>query len=137
MIQIKPLNSRDFAKYGKIICQEKENEIFQVVLSEPAQTGWRIGYLVMGPGKTDSLEAHPESYETFEPVSGTAIMLVAEEATPDKIEAFLLDKPICINKKIWHGVRVLSQKCEIKIMENFEVESIFHKLEKSLEVGFV
>ncbi|HNZ29473.1 MAG: ureidoglycolate hydrolase [Candidatus Aerophobetes bacterium ADurb.Bin490] len=135
MIPIKPLNKKDFAKYGKIICQEKENEIFQVVMSEKEKTGWRIGYLVMGPGKADGLEAHPESYETFEPVSGTAVMLVAEEKTPDKIEAFLLDKPICINKKVWHGVSVLSEKCEIKIMENLEVESIYYKLEKPVEPG--
>jgi ureidoglycolate hydrolase len=136
MIPIRTLSAASFSKYGQVIEQRDKSKVFTVVLSEAEKTGWRIGYLIMGPNPVDSLEAHPASMETFEPVSGTAVILVAEKDSPSKIEAFLLDAPVCVAKNIWHGVKVLSETAEIKIMENYDVESVHYKLEKPIDAGF-
>ncbi|MEI7542416.1 MAG: hypothetical protein WCJ94_04095 [bacterium] len=137
MIKIQNLSKKTFSKYGIILEQSDKKKVFTVLTGDKNAKGWRIGYLVFRPGVVDSLESHPESMETFEPVSGTTVILVAEKNTPEKIEAFLLDKPVCVLKNVWHGVRVLSEQAEIKLTENFEVESLIYKLKKSIDIGFV
>ncbi len=134
MIRIKVLKKEDFEKYGIIIEPQNRKEIFEVICREETKVGWRIGYLVMSPQEVSIIEAHPNSQETFEPVKGTSIIIVSEPNSPQNIEAFLLDKPVCLKKGIWHGILVLSETAEIKITENLEVESIYYKLEKPLNV---
>lgn len=137
MIPVKTLNAESFKKYGHIIGQKDKSKVFEVLFGDRDAKGWRIGYLAMGPSPVESLEYHPESLETFEPVSGTSVILVSPHDSPDEIEAFLLDKPVCVGKKIWHGVSVISEHAEIKITENFEVESVHHKLKKPIDIAFV
>ncbi len=137
MIKVKTINAESFKKYGVVIEQKAKGKVFDVLTGDKNAKGWRLGYLVTGPDRVKVLEKHPSSMETFEPVSGTAIMILAEEKTPDKMEAFLLDKPVCLYKSIWHAVSVISDKAEIKITENFEVESLFHKLKKSIDIAYV
>ena len=114
-----------------------KKKIFSVLTGDKQAKGWRIGYLIFHPAPVDSLEAHPESMETFEPVTGTTVILVAPQNNPGAIEAFLLDKPVCVAKNVWHGVRVVSEKAEIKITENFDVASVIHKLKKPIDIAFV
>lgn len=137
MIPIKQLTNESFKKYGSLLEPADKSKVFTVLCGDKDAAGWRIGYVILGPGNVDSLEAHPVSFETFEPVAGTAVILVAQTGSPDVIEAFLLDRGILINKNIWHGLRVISAKAEIKVTENFEVETIHHKLKKPIDVGFV
>lgn len=120
-----------------VLEQSDKKKVFSVLTGDSAAVGWRIGYLIFHPAPVDSMENHPESMETFEPVSGTTVILVAEHKTPDKIEAFLLDKPVCISKHVWHAVRVVSEHAEIKITENFDVESVIRKLKKPIDIAFV
>ena len=120
-----------------VIEQSNKKKVFSVLTGDKEAKGWRIGYLIFHPAPVDSMENHPESMETFEPVSGTTIIMVAPHDSPDKIEAFLLDKPICIAKHVWHAVRVVSEQAEIKITENFEVESVIRKLKKPIDLRFV
>jgi len=134
MIKIKLLNKKEFEKYGTIIEPQDKNKIFDVICKEEEKVGWRIGYLVMSPQEVSTIEAHPNSQETFEPVKGTSVIIVAEPHKPQNIEAFLLDKPVCLKKGVWHGILVLSETAEIKITENFEVESIYYNLEKPLNI---
>jgi len=136
MIPIKRLDENNFKKFGIVIEPDDRSKVFSVICGDEKAAGWRIGYLVAKPENVNGMEAHPESMETFEPVSGTAVMIVAEQKTPDKIEAFLLDKPVCLHKNTWHAVSVLSDVAEIKITENYNVESVFYKLEKPIDVGY-
>lgn len=136
MIKIKNLSAKAFSKYGVVLEQKNKKKIFSVITGDKEAKGWRIGYLIFHPAPVDSLEAHPESMETFEPVTGTTIILVAPQKDPEAIEAFLLDKPVCVAKNVWHGVKVVSELSEIKITENFEVASVIYKLKKPIDLGF-
>ncbi len=135
MINIQNLNNKNFKKYGIIIGIKDKNKIFDVICKEKEKVGWRIGYLIFKPQKVKVLEAHPYSMETFEPVKGTSIIIVAEKEKPHILKAFLLDKPVCLYKGIWHAIIALSDTIEIKITENAEVKSIYNKLKKPLEIG--
>ncbi|MBP7792138.1 MAG: hypothetical protein KA120_03655 [Candidatus Goldbacteria bacterium] len=137
MIPIKTLSKENFRKYGVLLEPKNKSRVFTVLCGDKGSQGWRIGYVMLGPEKVRSLEAHPESDETFEPVFGISILLVAEKCKPDCIEAFLLDKGVLVKKGVWHGLRVLSEKAGIKVTENFEVKSVFHKLKKPIDINFV
>jgi len=134
MLKIKNLTETNFKKYGIIIEPKDKNRIFDVLCKEDEPVGWRIGYLVFKPEPVKTLEAHPESMETFEPVKGVSIIILAENKRPEKIEAFLLEKPVCLKKGIWHAILAISENIEIKITENLKVESIYHKLKKPLNL---
>jgi ureidoglycolate hydrolase len=95
---------------------------FEVLLKQKSK-GWRIGYLILRNKKFRSLENHPNSLETFEPVSGSAIIALADNRNPGKFKAFLLDKPVVIKKGVWHNVAAVSGRCEIKIFENIDVKT--------------
>ncbi|SRR6056297_2888931 len=136
-MKINTLRRESFKKYGGILEPEAKNSVFTVLCGEEEKTGWRIGYVILKPGETDTLEAHPETLETFEPVKGGAVILAAEKDSPEDIEAFFLDKAVVINKGVWHGVAALSETAEIKVTENNEVETIYHKLEKPLEPAVI
>jgi ureidoglycolate hydrolase len=139
-LKIKNLTPRDFAPYGEIIQpgkrfpqgQEKDWK-FYVIAREP-DSAWRIGYYLPRIKALRKLEKHPDSLESFEPVTGISILIVAQEETPDSPEAFLLDRPIILKKGIWHGILSLSAKVELKITENLKVESKFYHFKKPLSV---
>ncbi len=137
MIPVKRLTREGFKKYGSLLAPEDKEKVFTVTCGDAAAKGWRIGYVIIGPGKVDTLENHPESLETFEPVEGVSVLLVAENNRPDEIEAFLLDEAVIVNKGVWHALSVLSEKAQIKVTENFEVDSVFHKLKKPIDIAFV
>jgi ureidoglycolate hydrolase len=136
MIPIKQLSKETFGKYGSMLDPEDKSKVFTVVCGDKDAKGWRIGVVIIGPENVKQLEAHPESLETFEPVAGTSVLLVSETKNPDSIEAFLLDRGVLVNRNIWHALSVLSLKAEVKVTENFEVASVFHKLKKPIDVGF-
>ena len=77
------------------------------------------------------LECHPNTPEVFIPLSGEAILLVAVDPE-EKITAFKLDKPLVLSPGIWHGVISLSEKSEMLIVENPDVTSEFHELERMI-----
>jgi ureidoglycolate hydrolase len=137
VIKISSLSAKSFRKYGTILEQKNKKKIFSVITGDPDAKGWRIGYLIFKPAPVDSLERHPASMETFEPVSGTTVILTASQKSPEKIEAFLLDKPVCVAKNVWHAVRVISGSAEIKITENYDVESVIYKLKKPVDIAIV
>jgi ureidoglycolate hydrolase len=103
---------------------------FFVIFKEFAK-GWQIGYLEQMGKVVKVLECHPNTPEVFIPLSGEAILLVAVDPKKE-ISAFKLDKPIVLNRGIWHGVISLSESSEILIVENPDVTSEFHELEKPI-----
>ncbi len=136
-MKINTLRRESFKKYGDILEPVSKDNVFTVLRGEEEKTGWRIGYVILKPGAADALEAHPETLETFEPVRGGAVILVAEKDSPENIEAFFLDRAVVVDKGVWHGVAALSEAAEIKVTENYEVDTIYHKLEKPLEPAVI
>lgn len=103
---------------------------FFVIFKEFAK-GWQVGYLEQIGKVVKVLECHPTTPEVFIPLSGEAILLLAID--PEKeISAFKLDKPIVLSRGIWHGVISLSERSEILIVENPDVTSEFHELERPI-----
>jgi len=103
---------------------------FFVIFKEFAK-GWQVGYLEQIGKVIKVLECHPTTPEVFIPLSGEAILLLAID--PEKeISAFPLDKPIVLSRGIWHGVISLSERSEILIVENPDVTSEFHELERPI-----
>ena len=128
MKEIKYINKENFNKYGYIIDFTKDGDGWEILFKEKS-TGFRIAIFEIDRKKIDRLERHIDSMETFEPLNGIGLILLADK-NPDDFEVFLLDKPICLKKGIWHEVIAVSEKAKYKIVENDEVESEFHNFKK-------
>ena len=132
-IKSKKITSKNFRKYGWVIepggfsQSPKENQ-FKIVVREKKSAGWRIAYLIVRNKSVEKLEKHPFSMESFEPLKGRALLYAASPKTPQKVECFLLDKPIILKKGIWHAVLCLGKEAHIKITENRIVKLVFHNL---------
>ncbi|MFH1092848.1 MAG: ureidoglycolate lyase [Candidatus Omnitrophota bacterium] len=134
----KKLTVLNFKKYGYIIQwqgPEKKgyHNQFRIVIRDRKVVGWRIAYLIVRAKQINSLEKHPFSYESFEPINGRGILYVCAQKTPQAIEAFLLDKPIILRKGIWHNVAACTREMHIKITENNKVKLIKHKLRQAIK----
>ena len=131
-MKIKKLTHKTIKPYGwiigsKTIKDDGRGDKFEVLLKERS-AGWRIGYLILRSKKIIRLENHPDSLETFEPVTGKAVIMLAANKCPGKTQIFFLDKPVVLKKGVWHNVAAISGKCEIKIFENIEVKTEYHYL---------
>jgi ureidoglycolate hydrolase len=137
-LRLKNLTSESFKLYGDIIqFDENVQDRFQVIVDEPQTDGWRIAISRLTRGKIIKLGLHPNTRESFEPMKGISVILVARKETPQQLELFLLDQPICIHKNIWHVTASLSAEAFIKITENSLVESMEHIQETPLDIGML
>ena len=129
MKTIRTITRESFAPYGSLLAfsPEPENDLFEIVVREQKEP-WRIAMLRVVRRAAERLERHPGSMETFEPVSGVSVLLVADPATPDNWEAFLLDQPVCVGKGVWHEIITLSEESLCKLTENLDVECVYHPL---------
>ena len=133
-----------FQPYGRILEPEEsevaevsEPEIFDfyVTFKESSQD-WQIGYLKQTGKIVDKLECHPNTAEVFSPVSGRAVLILATEPdNKDTMRAFKLEKPIVLNRGVWHGVISLSEKSEMLIVESPDVVDEFYQLPQPMTVG--
>ncbi|MCP4648968.1 MAG: hypothetical protein GY853_02645 [PVC group bacterium] len=133
--QIKPKKIKKdiFKKYGQIIewdgpQKKKSINQFRIVTREEKSEGWRIAYLIVREKTIDRLEQHVNSLESFEPVKGKSILYVSNQEKPERIESFILDRPVVLKKGIWHGVVSLDKEAHIKITENNKVRMKRYKL---------
>ena len=125
---IQTINQAAFAKFGMVLeFPSDSTNRFEIIVREPDHP-WRLAVFRDNKRSATKLENHPTSMETFEPVRGTTLLLVAENESPDDFTVFLLDKPICLHKGVWHDVVALSDDVLIRITENLEVHSEFHTL---------
>ena len=130
---INNITSDNFNKYGKVLEFSPDFEgHFEIIVREPDHP-WRLAVLRVRNRVSTFLENHPDSMESFEPVKGTTLLIVAENHCPDDFEVFLLDKPVCLYKGIWHDVIALSDDILIRVAENHDVNSEFHHFEKQLQ----
>ena len=137
-INLEWINKDSFAPYGTVIELDEngENPIWQIPVIE-SNDPWRIALLKVLPTTLDKLEAHPYSRERFEPMSGWSVLFTALPETPHNIKAFLLDRPVCLFKGIWHGIITLTPESVCKITENAEVECDYLNLGFSLQPEIV
>jgi len=128
IFDIKILEAEGFKPYGMIIPARNADDIsFDIKLKENA-SGWRIAILEVTNRTANQLHCHPDSLEVFELVDGSALLLVATAEHPDNMEVFLLDRPVCVNKGIWHCIIALSEKATMKITENLVVNKNVHDI---------
>lgn len=141
-MEIKALEAASFAPYGKVLeiarpdeqlASEGRNE-FRVVDESDNADGWRLAVQIVRGRELRQLGHHPTTKETFEPVSGVAVLCVAPFESPERIEAFVLDKPVVVNAKVWHGMIALSGEAVVKIAENREVVGVNQALARPLRV---
>ena len=133
MKEIKYIEKENFSKYGYILdFTDKAKDGWEILFKEKSD-GFRIAIFEIDRHTTKRLERHISSMETFEPISGISLILLADDK-PDDFEVFLLNKPICLRKGIWHEVITISFKSKFKIVENDEVESEFYYFDR--EFGF-
>lgn len=134
MIQLESVTEKLFAPFGTVLefpadCKEQ----FYIVERE-SESPWRIAVLRFWNKTIKKIECHPSSKESFEPLKGATVLLVAEHATPLEYKAFFLDKPVCLKKGIWHQVLSITPEAQVKIVENAEVESEFYELPQEVFV---
>lgn len=141
--QTSELTQELFEPYGRIL-EPKENEVaevtesgvfdFYVTFKESSQD-WQIGYLKQSGKIVDKLECHPNTAEVFSPVSGNAVLILATEPDQERtMRAFKLEKPIVLNRGIWHGVITLSEQSEMLIVESPDVIDEYHQLPQPITV---
>jgi ureidoglycolate hydrolase len=124
-----------FGKYGTIIdfTGREDNPEFEVIISHK-ENPWRIAMLRVEEKEFTVLEKHPSSLETFEPVEGICLLLLSLETQKSDYEVFLLDRPVCLNKGVWHGIVSLTNVSKIKITENLEVDTEYYNLNKPMQI---
>lgn len=137
MCNIQSIKKDAFAKYGSILEFPEDNtEPFYIVAAEEKEP-WRLAVFRYRNKSVKTLECHPGSLESFEPLKGITVLVVAEHEKPEQMEAFVLDQPVCLYKGIWHQVLTLTEEAQVKIAENLEVSSEFYELEEELSVALV
>lgn len=132
---IKNISKETFSRYGHVIeydSSKKEN--FQVILNESGAVGWRIATMKIDAKSINRIARHPNTMESFEPLSGVTLIIVAPPENVDNFEVFLLDQPVCVYKNVWHATVCLSEHSIVKICENAKVESEHHDYNKEIGV---
>jgi ureidoglycolate hydrolase len=129
---IKNVTRESIAPYGVLLEPTGMSKTgFEIIVREE-NTGWRLAVLEIERKSSKTIENHPTSMESFEPVYGVTLIILAPNGTPENFEVFLLDKPICLDKGIWHQVITLSEKSMVKITENLNVTSEYYNFENDL-----
>ncbi|TVR55887.1 MAG: hypothetical protein EA426_14425 [Spirochaetaceae bacterium] len=128
-LPIETLTRESFSQFGWILEHaDGADAAFQVVVEEPEPSGWRLAVSRVTARSVEKLARHPNTKESFTPVSGTVVFVVAAPDAPDETRAFLLDRPVCIDRNVWHASYALSDEAVVVISENLIVESEDHAL---------
>lgn len=134
MVKLQSIHKESFEKFGSVLEFSKEcQEPFEIIITEEKEP-WRLAVFRYTNKTVRRMECHPLSLESFEPLLGLTVLIVAEHDKPQEYEAFILDKPVCLKKGIWHQVLSLTDEAQVKIAENLEVSSEFYDLDKDIEV---
>ena len=123
-----------FLPYGEVLeFPAGIEETFCIITTEEKEP-WRLAVFRYTNKEIQRMECHPTSRESFEPLHGLTVLVVATHENPEEYEAFMLEKPVCLKKGIWHQVLALTEEAQVKIVENLEVQSEFYDLEKAIHV---
>ena len=139
-LKLRTIDPESFAPYGDVLTLTNPDperlangqSEFRIITRSEDETGWRLAVLAVRSREIRRVECHPTTLESFEPVSGLAVICVAPPDNPDAIEAFVLDQPVCLKKGVWHDVLALTKEAMIKIAENLNVTGEYHVLPQPL-----
>ena len=135
MASLEYVTKEAFAPFGSVIAfPEAVEDAFFIVDTEEKEP-WRIAVYRYTDRSIQRMECHPYSKESFEPLKGITVLLVAEHDTPQDFHAFILDQPVCLKKGIWHQVLSLTEEAQVKITENLEVTAEFYDFPKPIWIG--
>ena len=131
------MEQEHFEPFGRILhprageaASQSERGVFDFFVPFAERSGgWQIGFLSYTGRELRQLERHPNTPEVFSPLKGEALLVLALDPEDQRgYRAFRLDKPIVLNRGVWHGVIALSRKAEILIVENPDVVDEYHPL---------
>ncbi len=96
-IPLNTLNATAFAPYGVILenLEPKAEAIaanrneFRVIDKSTNSDGWRLAIYIVRERVLTSIEQHPDTCESFEPVSGMSVIVVAPPGAQEKLAAFV------------------------------------------------
>ena len=129
-VRLESVNAEAFKPFGSVIAfPENFDDNFYIVETDEVNP-WRVAVFRYTNKEIKKIECHPTSKETFEPLDGVTVLLVAEHDTPEDYRAFILDKPICLKKGVWHQTLALTPEASVKITENLEVGSVFYEYDE-------
>ena len=134
MVKIESMTRETFAPFGTVIEFSPDFDGIYEILETEDEKPWILAVFRYTNKTIQRIENHPTSMETFEPLSGVTVLLVAEHETPENYKAFVLDKPVCLKKGVWHQVLSLTPSAEVKITENKDVYSEFYDLPEEIQV---
>lgn len=134
MVKIESITRETFAPFGTVIEFSPDFDGIYEILETEDEKPWILAVFRYTNKTIQRIENHPTSMETFEPLSGVTVLLVAEHETPENYKAFVLDKPVCLKKGVWHQVLSLTPSAEVKITENKDVYSEFYDLPEEIQV---
>jgi ureidoglycolate hydrolase len=123
----KNLTREAFDPYGVILGHYQREDGYEIVASIDS-TGWLWALKTFDNKRLDQIDSHPDTRESFEPVWGTALLVVALPDRPSEIEVFLLDQPVLLHERVWHGLIALSAQARVKITENRRVTGVPYPL---------
>lgn len=134
MVAVESITREAFAPFGSVIEFSPDFDDEYEILETEEVKPWILAVYRYVRKSIQRIECHPTSMETFEPLSGVTVLLVAEHETPEDYKAFVLDKPVCLKKGVWHQVLSLTPVAEVKITENKDVYSVYYDLPKEIRV---
>lgn len=142
-LPLKTIDAASIAAYGTVLEIAEPDPAraaagtnqFQVIDASTNGDGWRLAILIVRERVLREIQHHPNTKESFEPVSGLAAICLAPYEHPDRIEAFALDRPIVLKSHIWHGLVALTAQAVIKIAENYQVTGVNQPLPRPLALG--
>ncbi len=124
--QLESVTVNAFKPFGTVLeFLPGDTSNFYIADTETEQP-WRVAVFRYSNREIRQIECHPGSKESFEPLHGITVLLVAEHDTPEDYHAFILDKPVVLAKGVWHQTLALTPEATVKITENLEVESVFY-----------
>ena len=124
-----------FRPFGRLICfPETDRESNFRIIAAESESPWRLAVFRYWNHSIEKIECHPTSMESFEPLRGETLLLVAAHETPEDYHIFRLDQPVILEKGIWHQTLSLTESAEVKITENLEVPTDFYTLQEPVGV---
>ncbi|TFH42087.1 MAG: hypothetical protein E4H01_14000 [Lysobacterales bacterium] len=135
-LPIRNITAADFKKYGTVLEHTRTDVEYEPIVTV-ASRGWIWAMLTFDWKSIKSIQNHPTSKESFEPVFGTTVLVVAPKGAPEQLQAFLLDVPVLLDEGVWHQVLALSATARVKITENNDVTSENLTLDTPLTVQMV
>ena len=129
-LPLEAITEASFAPFGTVVDWSAELEAsgrpFHILVRSEEPTGWRLAVARWTMRAARRIEYHPDSEELYAPLSGTTVLVVADpgEAPEGRLRAFLLDRPVCLRRGVWHATLTLSEAAVRLIAENLEVAGV-------------